>query len=103
MNKNADIIAAHMLLTEHIPEAVLRMYYHDLDMSSISDKYAKIYEEHFRDNSIGESLLIASLLLKEVYSQIGKVADSPLETEAVSDEAANIMNKKLKDFLISYN
>lgn len=98
MKKSADIIAAHMLLSEHVPEAVLELYCRELDLDKISDKYAEIYKEHFRDSSIDESLLIAAMLLKEIYSQIGK--EQSVTAEIKPDK---IINKKLKEFLVSYN
>lgn len=98
MKKSADIIAAHMLLSEHVPEAVLELYCHELDLDKVSNRYAEIYKEHFRDSSIDESLLIVAMLLKEIYSQIGKEANAEIEVKP-----NKVINKKLKEFLVSYN
>ena len=98
MKKSADIITAHMLLSEHVPEAVLELYCHEIDLDKVSNKYAEIYKEHFRDSSIDESLLIAAMLLKEIYSQIGKEASTTIDVKP-----DKIINKKLKEFLVSYN
>ncbi len=104
MKKSADIIAAHMLLSEHVPEAVIELYSHEIDLDKVSNRYAEIFKEHFRDSSIDESLLIVAMLLKEIYSQIGKESNNALmEVGLQQVKPDKVINKKLKEFLVSYN
>lgn len=98
MKKYTDLLMAHVLLSENLPEVILNIYGHGIDLDKASDKYAEIYRENFRDSSIDESLLIVAMLLKEVYSQIGKEANTIVEVKT-----DRVVNKKLKEFLVSYN
>lgn len=92
-----DLGILHALLTEHMPGVTLAIFKKngiETDMEQIVKVVNDIYKEYLQEKPLTDSILIAQLLLQEVYTQVNKQTKEHLEEEP--------KKKKAIEFLAGY-